>query len=469
MALLALCPFLVLTTATTLFQQQLEHDLGAGMFGLQVTSGLANAGYAFGAVVAADVYHRVSRRRLYLGCEIGFVCSSLLALSAQGIVAFAVGMIFQGVATGMLLVAALPPLVTTHGAKKLPATAAIVNLGLFGVVTLGPLVGGLAGSFHGWRPLYAAVAALGAAAVGVGLLAFEDSEPPEPGMRFDWLAIPLAFGGTFLPFFGVSWLTRGSFGSPLFIGPVVVGVGCVTALVVAQYRKAEPLMPVKLISNTLPVTGTGGAMLVGAAFTALLELAELYLMQGKGYAPVLVGLLVTAQLPGIALAAWLFKRALPTRWTPWLALSGLLAVMAGAALLLFLSPANAQVITPVAAVLLGYGAGAGVAPGLFMAGLSVPSTSIGPTFALVELLRSEAAFLLAPLLLAVAQTAGSLVAGVHLAVVITLAVCAAGGCALVAVYLLGGARPHPPDLEGWIDGDATAYHSPPLADTVRDT
>jgi hypothetical protein len=52
--------------------------------------------------------------------------------------------------------------------------------------------------------------------------------------------------------------------------------------------------------------------------------------------------------------------------------------------------------TAVAGVLLGFGAGAGVAPALFMAGLSAPSDRLGPTFALVELLRSEAAFRVAP-------------------------------------------------------------------------
>lgn len=195
----------------------------------------------------------------------------------------------------------------------------------------------------------------------------------------------------------------------------------------------------------------------------------MYLLKEVRSAPWLVGLLVTGQVLGIALAAWLFKRALPTRFTHYLALSGLLGVTAGGVLLLFLAPGNATALVPAAAVLLGYGAGAGVAPGLFMAGLSVPSSKLGPTFALVELLRSEAAFLLSPLLLFVAQAAVSLTTGVRLAVAVTTGLCAFGALGLLVIYLLGGARPHPPDLEGWLAGDASAYHSPPLADAVRDT
>jgi MFS family permease len=469
MALLALCPFLVLTTASSLLRPQLLHDLGTDAFALQLTSGLANAGYAFGAVAAADVFQRVSRRTLYLACETGFVLSTVLAAAAQGIVTFAAGMILQGVATGMLLVAALPPLVTNHGAEKLPTTAAFVDLGLFGVVTLGPLAGGLAQTFSAWRPLYAGVAALGALGILAGLLAFEHNDPPMPGMGFDWLAIPLALGCTVLPFFGVSWLTRSTLTSPVFLVTVTVGLCLVVALVAAQYRKPEALMPVRLINHTLPVTGVGCAMLTGAAFTTLVELAEVYLLKETHSAPWLVGVLVTSQIAGIAVAAVLFRLALPTRWTHYLALSGLLSVTAGGVLLLFLSPDNATGLVSGVCVLLGYGAGAGVAPGLFMAGLSVPSNRLGPTFALVELLRSEAAFLLAPILLFVAQGAASLTAGVHLAVAVTAGLGAFGALGLLGVYLLGGARPHPPDLEGWLAGDASAYHSPPIADAVRDT
>jgi hypothetical protein len=119
-------------------------------------------------------------------------------------------------------------------------------------------------------------------------------------------------------------------------------------------------------------------------------------------------------------------------------------------------------------VLLGFGAGAAVAPGLFMGGLSVPATKIGPTFALVELLRSEAAFILAPVLGYVAATSlATLSGGIHLAIGITFGLLAIASPPLVAVLLLGGVGPHRPDLEGWLRGDTTAYHSPQLAGAIR--
>lgn len=156
---------------------------------------------------------------------------------------------------------------------------------------------------------------------------------------------------------------------------VVVGAVFLGLLLLRQYRKDEPLMPLKLITHTLPLTGPGIAMVAGAAVTALVELSVLYLTDVVHEPPAVAGSALATQVAGVVIAAWLFKRVIVSRWLPAFAFAGL-AVVAG--------------------FLFGFGAGAAVAPALFMAGLSAPANRLGPTFALVELLRSEAAFLVAP-------------------------------------------------------------------------
>jgi MFS family permease len=442
-------------------------ELDAMPFELQVAGGMANAAYAFGAVASADLIQRVPGRHVYIVCECGFVLSTVLALSAQAIGQFMAGVILQGLFTGMLLVAALPPLVITHGVERIPTTAAVISLGLFGMVTLGPVVGGLIGSYGGWRLLYLCIAVLAAIGLTIGAMTFERNEPPNRTAQFDWLAIPFAMGTTALPFFGVAWLSRSSFTSPVFIVLVAVGLLIGAALVIGQYKKRNPLMPMRPITNTLPVTGTLNAMVVGAAFTTLLELVELYLTQVSHYSPVRTGLLIAPQLLGILISAVLFHRIVTTFGTPLLAVSGLISVAVGAALLLGISPSYSSPIVAVAAFFLGYGAGAGVAPGLFMAGFSVSSLQLGPTFALVELLRSEAAFLVGPVLLHLATLQSTLANGFHLSVLIILVFTLFSGAVLLAVYLLSGARPTAPHLDGWLAGTGTGYHSPPLFSRLR--
>jgi MFS family permease len=465
---LGLCPFIVLTTAFSLVAGVITADLHTSMFLAMLSNALANAAYAFGAVTAADLVLRLPQRWLFCGCEALFIAGSLLCATASGIAAFTVGRVLQGVSTGILLVVGLPPLITSFSSGKLPLSGLFVNLGLFGMVTLGPVAGGLAAGAGAWRALFYAIAALGALGLAVGWAGYGHEQAPSPRVGFDSTAIPLALGATFLPFFAVSWLPRGGYTSVGFLAPLLVGVLMLLALIGVQFAKKRALMPVGPISNTLPVVGIGVACVAGGVFTVLLELTITYLTTVLGYPPGLTGGLLAPLLLGLAAGAVLFKRLLPSRWLPVLALSGMGAVGLAAILLLGLTPATAIPITVAAAVCLGFGAGAAVAPGLFMGGLSVPSSKIGPTFALVELLRSEAAFILAPILAYVAETTlPTLAAGVQLSAGVSLGVIMVATPTLVGMLLAGATRPHRPDLQGWLSGDLPAYHSPRLIAALR--
>ena len=468
MALLALCPFIVLSTATLLMQELLVQDLHTTRFGVGLAGALANAGYALGAVIAADLIKRVRKRHIYLVNEMAFTAASLLCAFAPGIATFTAGRTLEGVSTGMLLVVALPPLVTTYGAAKVPLTAAFINLGLFGMVTAGPLVGGAAAAESAWRALFVGMAVLGAAGVVVGLLAFDTPDDLDPRIGFDFSAIPVAAAATFLPFLGVAWLVRGGFGSAGFLVPLVLGLAALGMLLVRQYRKDEALMPLKLVSHTYPVTGIAAAMVAGAAFTALIELSATYLLLVRHAQPLPVGAALAGQIAGVAVAAWLFKRLLATRWLPAFTFCGLGLVVLGGLLVLFLAPGRALPLVVVGGVLLGFGAGAGVSPGLFMAGLSVPSRRLGPTFALVELLRAEAAFLVAPVLLAIAKAMTDLPEGVFDAALIAVVLCAVATLLLALLFAAGGVGLHPPDIEAWLGGEESAFESPPLVASLRD-
>ena len=468
MALLGLCPFIVLTTAVVLLSGQIGTSLHTSSFGTSLSSGLANAGYAFGAVTAADLVLRIPQRWLFVTCEAVFTAATLLAALSTDITTFTLGRVLEGVTTGILLVVALPPLITKYGPRRFPLGALIINLGLFGMVTLGPLAGGITASAHAWRPLFLAVAGLGAVGMVLGFAAYEHSGAPSPKIGFDPAAIPLAFFATFLPFFAVSWLQRGGFLSVGFLVPFVVGVATVFVLVLLQFTKDEALMPVAPISNTLPVFGIGTAMVAGAAFTVLLELTISYLTDVVGRSPAATGGLLSPMLLGVAAAAIAFYRLVRTRWLALLVLGGVTAIGVAAAMILAFGSGTSTTLVPVVALLLGFGAGAAVSPGLFMGGMSVPSTKLGPTFALVELLRSEAAFILAPILGYVAATSvSSHTGGIRLAAGVTLGLLAIVSTALIGVLAAGGIGPHAPDLDGWLDGDEAAYHSPPLAEPLR--
>ena len=471
LALLALCPFLVLTTSAQSFGTLVQRDLGLGTTDLQLAVGLANAGYAFGAVLAAQLVQRLPLRVMLIVFELIFVAASVV-VAVGGPELFVAGRIVQGLATGMLLIAALPPLVIRFGAAKLPITGMVINIGLFGVVALGPLVGGLVAQGGSWRLFFWLLAGAGALAIALGVATYEHLAPQNPDLPVDRAALTLAALGCGLAFAGVSVVTGLGFFSPVFIALVTAGVLCLIALMVVEYRGGDSLMPVGQLSSTLPVAGIVGAMAAGGAAVALLAILRTFLIEVEGMSALRAGSLFWPLILGVVVAALALGALMRRKGLMLLALFGILVTVAAGAVVLTLRPGVSHGVILLATFLLGLGTGASVAPGLFSAAFSVPVKQIGRTFAVVELLRSAAAFLLAPIGLAIAMKGAggdpaALADGLRTAALIAVVVTAAAAVIVVALFFAGGARLHRPRVDEWMAGEDTAFQSPPLGAAAR--
>jgi MFS family permease len=466
-ALLGLCPNLVLSTGLLPLTPLLARDLGTSTTWLQVASGLSNAAFATGVVFAAQLAQRHVQRRLFLGYAAAFVAGSVLVAVATSVAPFLLGRVLQGGATGLMLISALPPLVTRFGVGRLPVTVALVNLGLFGATTLGPLVGGLTAGADAWRALAWAVAGVGVLAWAATALGYPASEPPDPDLPVDGPALALATVGTLLTFLATSLLVTVSLASPSFWVPFVLGLGSIVALVVVERRRDPSLMPVRELSTQLPVTGTLVAMIAGAAFVTVVELVQLHLSSVAKLEPSAAGWLFWPMPLGLLVAAVALGAVFRTRYLPVLVNVGLLALAGGCALLLGLSATGGTGLVPYASALLGFGAGATVTPGLFLAGLGVRAHLLGRAFALVQLLRLTTSFAVGPVVVHLARGSSSLADGVHLGVWVSLALCLAGLVVSLAVPALSGARLVRPDLEAWLEDGDRGIASPAAGAQVR--
>jgi hypothetical protein len=170
---------------------------------------------------------------------------------------------------------------------------------------------------------------------------------------------------------------------------------------------------------------------------------------------------------GLVVAAALFGLLLRTRWLPVLVVAGLVAVTAAAVLLLALDRSDPGPVVAGAAALLGFGAGATVSPGLFLAAFGVTAQTLGRAFALVELLRSESAYAVAPVVAVVAQSTGDLAGGVRIGLLAMAALGALGVLLALVIPAVSGARLRAPDLDGWLNGDGKALPSPATATHLR--
>jgi MFS family permease len=176
------------------------------------------------------------------------------------------------------------------------------------------------------------------------------------------------------------------------------------------------------------------------------------------YLPELAGAVLTAVLLGVLID----KKALQ-----YLPLAGMGFLAAGIGVFrIQLPPTQAQAL--IGSGLIGIGLGATVAPALFAAGFSLPAATLQRVFAIVELLRAVAAFMIAPIFAHFAVTVGGDVrTGTGIALWIGLGLAIAGAVVPVLLYALGGARPEAAKLDRFLDGDGPAWHSPTLLHGAR--
>jgi MFS family permease len=466
MVMCALIPYLALSAAVGPIEPIIGRQLHMSMQTLSLGSGLANAAYAVGTVLAVQFSQHFPQRRMLLAYAALLVLGSILAAAAQDPGMFIVGRVIQGLCTSLLLIAAVPPLALGYPPTKLRDTAIIMNMCIFGAVALGPFIGGLQAQSDGWRPLFWIVTGISVLALVLAVLTFEDAPPANPEAPRDLGAIGLAVVGCVAAFFGASELTSHRFLNPAAILPLLGGLAAIILLVVYQYRAKRPLLTIRtMLTSTMPVAGIAVALFAAAASVSATALTA-GVLAGR-YSPLHIGVLYLPEVAGAVITAVVLGFVLTRRSMHYLPLVGMITLAAGIAVFRIHVPSS-EALTLVGSGLTGIGLGATVAPALFVAGFSLDALNLQRVFAIVELLRAVAAFMVAPIFVHFAATVGgSENAGTGIALWIGFGLALGGGLVGVVLYALGGARPQTPDIPSFLAGKSPAWYSPPLLARLR--
>jgi nucleotide-binding universal stress UspA family protein/MFS family permease len=465
MVVLFLVPYLGLSGALNPLTPIIATSLHTSEQTLGIGYGLANAGYALGTVLAVQLAQLLPQRRLMVVYASLLVIGSVLAAAANGPALFIVGHVLQGLCTSLLLIASTPPLILGYPVKKLRSTAVIFNLCIFGAVAAGPLIGGAQASFHAWRPLFWIVAGVAFLGLVFSLLTFSDAPPADLSAPRDPIAIGLAATGAVAAFFGAAELLTHGFFDPVAVVPLLVGIALIATLIVYEYRARHPLLILRNLVTTIPMTGVVVAVCAAAAATSAIALTST--VQTGHFTPLHLGLLYIPELAAAVVTAIVFGQIFSTRFIHYYALFGLVILAAGVLVLRSVVPPDSA-LTLAGSALVGIGIGASVVPALFLAGYSLRSASIQRVFAILELLRAIAAFLIAPILLHFAVTLTGLPSPAYnTALWICFGLSAGGAVVAVLLYTLGRVRPTAPAIERWMGGMEPAWESPPLLAALR--
>src|SRR5580692_5179424 len=110
MVMCALIPYLALSAALEPLTPIIAKQLHMSLQTMSLSSGMANAAYAAGTVLAVQFAQHLPQRRMMLIYAVILVTGSVLAAAATDAPMFIVGHILQGLCTSLLLIAAAPPL-----------------------------------------------------------------------------------------------------------------------------------------------------------------------------------------------------------------------------------------------------------------------------------------------------------------------------------------------------------------------
>ena len=330
MVIFALVPYLALSAALQPLTPIIAHHLHMSLQAMSLGSGMANAGYALGTVLAVQFAQHLPQRRMMVLYAAVLVVGSILTAAAQNPGMFIAGRVLQGMCTSLLLIAAVPPLALGFGLERFRSTAVIMSLCIFGAVALGPTVGGIQAEANAWRPLFWIVAAISLTAFVLSLLTFEDAPPADRSAPKVPGVIALAAAGCAAAFFGSSELLTHRFLNPLTFAPLVVGLALIVLLIVNQYRAKRPLLTIRsMLTSTIPVAAISLALFAAAASVSATALTAAVL--APHYGPLHLGLLYLPELAGAVLTAFALGAVMKRREMHYLPLVGMAFLAAGIA------------------------------------------------------------------------------------------------------------------------------------------
>ena len=102
MVMLALIPYLALSAALQPLAPIIGEQLHMSAQTLSLSSGLANAAYAVGTVLAVQFAQHLPQRRMLVGYAVLLVIGSILAAAAQDPGMYIAGRVIQGLCTSLL-------------------------------------------------------------------------------------------------------------------------------------------------------------------------------------------------------------------------------------------------------------------------------------------------------------------------------------------------------------------------------
>jgi EmrB/QacA subfamily drug resistance transporter len=344
---------------------------------------------AFGALLllGGRISDSIGRRKAFIIGLIGFGIASALGGLAPNIELLVTARVLQGVFAALLAPAALSLLSLTFPSGKERATA----FGVFSAIAgaggaIGLLLGGVLTEYATWRWTLLVNVAFAAVAIFGAIVYIRDSTDNRNRARLDIIGTILASVGLAAIVFGFSLAETDGWAAAATITAFAMGVLLLIVFVIVEARVANPLLPLRVITDR----NRGGAYLssalaMAANFTQFLFLTY-YMQNVLGFSPLLTGVaflpLVICLIIGTTQLGTRLITRVPARWL----MAG--GYLVGAAGMLWLSRITVDndyltVVLP-ASIVMGLGIGTAFMCSMVLATTGVAGKDTGVASALVN-------------------------------------------------------------------------------------
>lgn len=268
----------------------IHRDLRASISGLQWVIDAYTMVVASLLMMAGSMADRFGRRRVFQTGMAVFMLGSLLcslATDIHGLIAFRV---LQALGATMLNPVAMSIIVNTFHEPKARARA----IGVWGAVAgvsmaLGPLIGGVLTQTIGWRSIFWVNLPIGAAAMVLAALCIPESKAAQP-RRMDPVGQILVFIALAMLTYAVIEGPHTGWNTPVIAGAFTLAALAITALLVHEPRRKEPLIDLRFFRSTPFSSATVIAICSFSAFSGFLFLNTIYLQEVRGYSAFQTGL-----------------------------------------------------------------------------------------------------------------------------------------------------------------------------------
>lgn len=265
-------------------------DIGFSLDHLQwiaTSFALCAAGFTlfFGRI--ADLF---GRRRLFLLGIALLGISSVGGGFAQEPVVMIVARVAQGLATAMVMPAAMSLLTTSFPEGPQRNTALGVNGALMAAgFTAGAILGGVLTDLLSWRWAFFINVVVAVVVLVIAPVVLKESRPAERP-RLDFAGAAIVTLGLLALVYGLTTAGETSWAHPVAWGAILAGIALLVTFWQIEKRVAHPLVSVAILTRKTVAWGNIAGLLAFATETSLVFLLTLYLQEVLGYSPLAAGL-----------------------------------------------------------------------------------------------------------------------------------------------------------------------------------